>query len=53
MGGGPAGVPSGPDEFAEKGTRSYMSQPEVKLDNFVKTRIHFFHFLCFASGLVF
>jgi len=29
MGGGPAGVPSGPDEFAEEGTRSYMSQPAV------------------------
>ena len=37
MGGGPAGVPSGPDEFAEEGTRSYMSQPAVRLDNLVKT----------------
>jgi hypothetical protein len=37
MGGGPAGVPSGPDEFAKEGTRSYMSQPAVRLDNLVKT----------------
>jgi hypothetical protein len=37
MGGGPAGVPSGPDEFAEEGTRSYMSQPAVRLDNLVRT----------------
>jgi hypothetical protein len=37
MGGDPAGVPSGPDEFAEEGTRSYMSQTAVRLDNFVKT----------------
>ena len=29
MGGDPAGVPSGPDELAEEGTRSYMSQPAV------------------------
>ena len=33
IGGGPAGVSSGPDEFAEEGTRSYMSQPAVRLDN--------------------
>jgi hypothetical protein len=29
VGDGPAGVPSGPDEFAEEETRSYMSQPAV------------------------
>ena len=33
IGGGPAGVPSGPDEFAVEGTWSYMSQPAVRLDN--------------------
>jgi hypothetical protein len=41
MGGAPAGVPSGPDEFAEEGTRSYMSQPAVRLDNLVKGHLDF------------
>ena len=37
MGGALAGVPSGPDEIADEGTRSYMPQPAVRLDNLVKT----------------
>ena len=41
IGGGPAGVPSGPDELAEEGTRSYMSQPAVRLDNLVKGHLDF------------